>query len=152
MSESNPLVERVDALLKRHQQQAAAARPASPVEPAPVADDPVNPAHADAMPAAAPAAGADDDIPVLTEVVDPEGLPASDGRAHAEVLEAALLEKLLADLDRALQSRLNRAIGEVVEQAMDGLRVDLSVHVRELVRETVAEALRKEGQESPRAS
>ena len=63
-----------------------------------------------------------------------------------------MLEKLLADLDRALQLRLNRAIGEVVEQAMDGLRVDLSVHVRELVRETVAEALRKEGQESPRAS
>ena len=152
MSESNPLVERVDALLKRHQQQAAAAQAASLAQPAPTAEDPALPAGAAGMPAAAQAASADDDIPVLTEIVDPEALPVADGQAHAEALEAAVLEKLLAELDRAVQSRLNRAIGEVVEQAMDGLRVDLSVRVRDVVRDAVAEALRKQGPERSRSS
>lgn len=153
MSESNPLVERVDALLKRHQQQAAAARAADLADPAAVAAPSAH--SADGTPsragsAAAQTLGADDDIPVLTEIVEPEALPASGGRGPAEELEAAVLERLLAQLDQALQSSVNRAIGEVVEQAMDGLRIDLSVQVRQLVREAVADALRKASPEPPR--
>ena len=151
MSESNPLVERVDALLKRHQQQAAAAPAGVPAEP-PFVPEPV---AADAPPPAALEALLEDDIPVLTEIVDPRDIPAGGalpGGPALEEIEAAVLEKVFADLDRALESRLNRTIGEVVEQAMDGLRADLSVHVRQVVREAVAAALAKEGPGDTRSS
>ena len=151
MSEYNPLVERVDALLKRHQQhqqpepataevQATDAAEIAAAEPVPPADPvvPQLPVEQSAEP--------DDDIPVLTEIVDPDVPIAANelsDRALVEI-EAALLEKLLVELDRAIETRLNRTIGEVVEQSMDGLRVDLSDRVRELVREAVATALAKE--------
>lgn len=154
MSESNPLVERVDALLKRHQQQAAAARATGLADPGPVAA--ASPLSTGGVqiptdPHAVQTIAADDDIPVLTEIVDPDALPAAGGRGPAEELEAAVLEKALAELDLALQSRLNRTIGEVLDQAMDGLRADLSAHVRQLVREAVADALGKAGTEPPRS-
>ena len=146
MSEPNPLVERVDALLKRHQQQEAA----SPVSPAEAAD-----AAASAQPANALVEDkvsvapeqADDDIPVLTEIVEPQAVPSGpDAQARlAEGIEAVVLERILEELDRSLQMRLNRTIAEVVDQTLDGMRVDLAERVRHLVREAVGAALAKQG-------
>lgn len=143
MSESNPLVERVDALLKRHQQQQAAS-PAKPVKAPDAAA--VQPASVQ-VEVDAPAAPADDDVPVLTEIVEPQAAPgASDGPGRlAEGIEAAVLERVLEELDRSLQMRLNRTIAEVVDQTLDGLRVDLADRVRHLVREAVDAALSKQG-------
>jgi hypothetical protein len=131
MSEFNPLVERVDALLKRHhQQQENATAPAAPAT----------------APQAVPAS--DDDIPVLTEIIDAESIaaaaPALHGKELASGIEDAVLEKVLAELDRALELRLNRTIGDLLEQVIDGLRAELSASVRELVREAVATAVAKE--------
>ena len=136
MSESNPLVERVDALLKRHQQQEAAS-PVSPVEAADAAASvlPANVLVEDKV-SVAPVQ-ADDDIPVLTEIVDQGTL--------AEGIEAAVLERVLEELDQSLQLRLNRTIAEVVDQTLDGMRVDLAERVRHLVREAVDAALAKQG-------
>ena len=156
VSEIDPLVERVDALLKRHQ------NPPSPT-PAPSASlqealldfDPVPPA------AEIPLPESDDDIPVLTEVVDladtpqepepspppaPEPVPppALDRAALAAEIENAVLEKLLAELDRSLEFRLNRSIGDLLDQVLDGLRAELIASVRESVREAVKQAAAKQ--------
>jgi hypothetical protein len=136
MSEFNPLVERVDALLKRHhqQQQEKATVPAAPA------------IAAQSAPQAVP--DGDDDIPVLTEIIDAESIgetsPALHGKEFAAGIENAVLEKLLAELDRALELRLNRTIGELLEQVLDGLRAELSASIREMVREAVATAVAKE--------
>src|SRR5476649_2573084 len=87
MSEFNPLVERVDALLKRHhqQQQENATAPSAPAASATV-------------PQAAPAI--DDDIPVLTEIINADSIAAASPALHtkefATGIEDAVLEKLLA--------------------------------------------------------
>ncbi len=153
MSEFNPLVQRVDALLKRHQQQAAAADPLPgvphdttlpPIEPGqgfPDVDPPI------ATAAATPVAEADEaDIPVLTEVIDTDLVQAAeilDQDALVARIESSVLEKMLAELDRSLDQRLGRAIGDLLEQTVQGLRVELSVRVREMVREAVATSIAK---------
>ncbi len=138
MSEFNPLVERVDALLKRHhrQQQEATTIPAAP------SAAPSGPAEV-----APTAAQADDDIPVLTEIIEMQS--ASPGQAAeastiAAGIEDAVLGKLMAELDRSLEMRLNRTIGDLLEQAIDGLHAELSASVREMVREAVATAVAKQ--------
>ena len=170
MSESNPLVQRVDALLKRHQQQAGpgAAAPAT----AQALDEPAQSPGPEELPAmllpplddgallesmaaedipaysaGSPPAVSDDDFPVLTEIVDPQSVPGESavraGKALIEEIEAAVIGRVLAELDRSLDMRLNRAVGQVLEQAMDGLRADVSDHVRRVVHESVAAALAK---------
>lgn len=153
MSEFNPLVQRVDALLKRHQQQVAAAdspSEASSDRAAPVTESPEAPPYAD--PSVARVAhtpdtdDADADIPVLTEIVDPDLVPAAetlDQETLVARIEAAVLEKMLAELDQALEQRLGRAIGDLLEQSVHGLRVELSIRLRQMVREAVATSITK---------
>lgn len=153
MSEFNPLVQRVDALLKRHQQQVAAADPApeaSSDRAAPVTGSPEAPPYADPSVALASHTPDTDDmyaeIPVLTEIVDPDLVPAAetlDQEALAARIEAAVLEKMLAELDHALEQRLGRAIGDLLEQSVHGLRVELSIRLRQMVREAVATSITK---------
>lgn len=157
MSEFNPLVQRVDALLKRHQQQGTPVPHADPdttLAMGAVADAPreaqapleapveaVSPA-----PAEAPLPVLEEDFPVLTEIVTAP--PPPDGgepdAALAAGVESAVLEKVLAGLDATLQDRMGRTVSDLLEQAMDGLRADLSAGMRELLREAVATALREE--------
>jgi len=145
VSEFNPLVERVDALLKRHhrQQQETAA---------PVAVDSV-PAR---VVAPVPFQEADDDIPVLTEIIDTQSIPSPSPMPYASAfvagIEGAVLEKLLTELDRSLELRLNRTIGDLLEQVLDGLRAELSASIRDMVREAVATAVAKEISERERGS
>lgn len=138
MSEFNPLVERVDALLKRHQQQEKAITQDPTAETQPVTPP-------DTPQAAMPG---DDDIPVLTEIIDAESIapaaPSQLGKEFSAEIENAVLEKLLGELDRSLELRLNRTIGDLLEQSLDGLRAELSASVREMVREAVATAVAKE--------
>ena len=141
MSEFNPLVERVDALLKRHQQQPGSA-------PVPVEETPL---AADAPPAAA-LPNEDDDIPVLTEIVEDPGLASPLAQVSASLqreIERAVLERVLGQLDRSLELRLNRTVGDLIEQVMDGLRAELSARVREMVHEAVASAIAAESLDRP---
>ena len=143
MSEFNPLVQRVDALLKRHQQQGPdVTLPMSAVERAATHA----PAEVVAAPVEVESAATDDDIPVLTEVVEPQGA-GEPPAVLAGQIEQAVMEKVIAELDRALEQRLGRAISDVLEQAVDGLRVDLAASVRETVRDAVATALRNGDQD-----
>ena len=84
VSDPNPLVQRVDALLKRHQE-------------------------------AAPA----EDLPVLTEIVDP-GAPASQA-----ALDAAAVEALSRELERAVLQRLEKELQPALAAMGEALRAAL---------------------------
>lgn len=153
MSEFNPLVQRVDALLKRHQQAAgtATAADAQDHEAARIEVQNTMPDSATLIPGASAEpqpSGNEEDVPVLTEIVDPATIPAlSQDFDHAALgaqVEAAVLEKILSELDRALDQRLGRTIGDLLEQVLDGLRAELSVSVRQMVREAVATSVARE--------
>ena len=115
--EQNPLVERVDALLRRHQNGNGAAP-----------------------------ARADDDVPVLTEVVDPEARAAAAAQqvddklveAFASELETAVLLRLAPELDRLFEERLAGRLGGILEQVLNEMRAELSANVHQMVREAIA--------------
>jgi hypothetical protein len=103
VADPNPLVERVDALLKRHQ---------------------------DAAPGR-------DDVPVLTEIVDPTApagqaaLDAAAVEALSRELERAVLQRLedqlqptLAALGQALRVALREAVTGAVERELQARKLD----------------------------
>jgi hypothetical protein len=96
VSDANPLVQRVDALMKRHQE----------------------------------AAPAGEDLPVLTEVVDPSAA------AGPAALDAAAVEALSRELERAVLQRLENELQPALAALGEALRAAL--------RETVAVAVARE--------
>jgi len=91
-SEGNPLVERVDALLRRHKS----------------------------------AEGGGDDLPVLTEIVEP----------GAAVRDVAAVQELARELERAVLARL--------EGELETALADLGGALRRALRESVAGAVARE--------
>jgi hypothetical protein len=103
--ETNPLIRRVDALVRSHREEARRA---------------------------------DEEVPLLTEVVG----PGSEGfAAPAPAREDALA----ADLERALVARL----APEFERRLAGLRLELERDLRRAVREAVAHALAARKAEPP---
>jgi len=108
--EFNPLIQRVDALLRRHQE---APKP-------------------------------EDDVPLLTEIVDPKAPRAARGvdratvEALAEELENAVLLRLAPELDRVFEERLAGTLGDMLEQVLNGMRSELAASVHRMVREAIA--------------
>jgi hypothetical protein len=108
--EFNPLIQRVDALLRRHQET-----------PRP-----------------------DEDVPVLTEIVDPKaarparGVDRATVEALAEELENAVLLRLAPELDRVFEERLAGTLGDMLEQVLNGMRAELAASVHMMVREAIA--------------
>jgi hypothetical protein len=109
MTEQNPLVARVDALLARHRE-------------------------------------VEDEVPLLTEAVEPAGPGLDPARleALAAKIERAVLERLLAELDPVLEERLAPTLADLLEQALLGLRNELAASVHELLRTAVADAVQRE--------
>jgi len=95
--EPNPLVQRVDALLRRHQEAARSA---------------------------------EEEVPLLTEIVG----PAAESAAPAP---GPRPDRLAADLERALVARL----APELDRRLGVLRADLERELRRAVREAVARAL-----------
>jgi AcrR family transcriptional regulator len=106
---ANPLVERVDALLRRHQD------PAAGDGDVPVLTEIVD-EHAPRRPA-----------------VDAEAL-----EALARELERAVLERLGPEVDRVIEEKLARTLTSVLGQSVDGMRSELTRNVTQMVREAVA--------------
>jgi len=110
--ESNPLIGRVDALLKR------------------------------AMPERAPG-----EVPVLTEVVADELAKRRTGidRAVLEKIaldvERAVLARLGPELERVVNENLHRALDTALGKALDAVRAELALSVRQMVREAVASSM-----------
>jgi hypothetical protein len=115
--EANPLVGRVDALLRRHEASKALKVPQY--------------------------GKGEGEVPVLTEVVDENAPPAptfdhSALEALARELERAVLERLGPEVDRVIEERLARTLTDVLGQALDGVRSELTEGVTQMVREAVA--------------
>jgi hypothetical protein len=107
--ESNPLGGRVDALLKSKKPERAAG-----------------------------------EVPVLTEVVADElarrraGVDRATLERIALEVEAALLARLAPELERVVNENLTRALDTALGKALDAVRAELAVNVRQMVREAVA--------------
>jgi hypothetical protein len=106
--DTTPLVERADALMRRHQEAAQG-----------------------------------EDVPVLTEIVEDEGArrPAVDGpalEALARELERAVLERLGPEVDRVIEEKLAKNLNQVLGQGMEGVRAEITITVRQMVREAIA--------------
>jgi hypothetical protein len=112
-SDQNPLVERVDALLRRHQQGQQAPRPDDGV---PVLTEIVDPHARPAAPA------------VDMKLVE----------AFADELETAVLLRLAPELDRLFEERLVSKLGDMLEQVLNDMRTELSAGVHQMVREAIA--------------
>lgn len=104
-AEKNPLIGRVDALLRRRQEATQRA---------------------------------DEEVPVLTEIVAPGAEPSPPGADSQD-------EALAADLERALIARL----APELERRLAGLRAELDKELRRAVREAVAHALAARKAEPP---
>ena len=81
-------------------------------------------------------------VPVLTEVAEARRpRPAVDAaalEALARELERAVLARLGPEVDRVIDERLSRTLNTVLGQALDGVRAELTVSVTQMVREAVA--------------
>ncbi|MEW6131882.1 MAG: hypothetical protein AB1591_01775 [Pseudomonadota bacterium] len=144
---SDPLLDKMDALLKKHQGSAeATANEPAPASPASAAAPAPPPLPEDAW------------LPVLTDVVavgEPAVLtPASAmeaASATAPPLPApdpmALVEQIMSELEPRLTSLLrDRLVTEVrnsLDDSLSALLAQMDVHIREIVREAVAEQLGK---------
>jgi len=106
---SNPLVKRVDALLRRHRDPAAAPRDV------PVLTEVV------------------DEDNVRRPAVDPEALEALAGE-----LERAVMARLGPEVDRVIQEKLSRVLNGLVGKSVEGVRYELTQSVTQMVREAVA--------------
>jgi hypothetical protein len=122
----NPLIQRVDALLRRHQE--------------------------------APKPKPDEDVPVLTEIVDPKAARPATGvdratvEALAEELENAVLLRLAPELDRVFEERLAGTLGDMLEQVLNGMRAELAASVHMMVREAIAVSVSHALGEAPQES
>jgi hypothetical protein len=107
--DANPLGERVDALLKRNQPQRGPG-----------------------------------DVPVLTQIVAEEAArrrPGVDRAALEKIayqIEHAVLDRLGPEVDRLIQEKLASKLSAVLEQSLENVRAELTVSVRQMVREAVA--------------
>lgn len=149
---SDPLLDKMDALLKKHRGDDTP--PASGERPAPPETDAPPPLPEDAW------------LPVLTEVVvkgDPDATPIPEAVPAAETAveppppqvsekpepaqadPAMLVERIMAELEPRLNSLLrDRLILEIrnsLDDSLSTLLAQMDVHIREIVREAVAEQL-----------
>ncbi|HYD58460.1 MAG TPA: hypothetical protein VEB41_16260 [Burkholderiales bacterium] len=108
-AKANPLVERVDALLRRHQDPEAAD------EAIPVLTEVV-----------------DDERARRRTEVDAAAL-----EALALELERAVLERLGPEVDRVIEEKLARTLAGMLGQSVDGMRSELTQSVTQMVREAV---------------
>src|SRR4051812_41801436 len=104
----NPLVQRVDALLRRRTEPSSAAE--VPVLTEIVAEE-----------------------PTARRAVDAAAL-----EALARELERAVLARLGPEVERVIEERLSRTLNQVLGQALESVRTELTGSVTQMVREAVA--------------
>ena len=108
----NPLVKRVDALLRRHRDPAA------------------NPGDVPVLTEVV------EEDPVRRPTVDAEAL-----EALARELERAVMARLGPEVDRVIQEKLSRVLSGLVGKSVEGVRYELTQSVTQMVREAVASSV-----------
>lgn len=148
---SDPLLDKMDALLKKHQGAAETLPPAAAAPPP--AATPLN---------APPPLPEDAWLPVLTEVVavgtpDVPSAPRPAAMAprlssptqppapnvDPEVLVKQIMGELEPRLTSLLRDRLAAEVRNSLDDSLSALLAQMDVHIREIVREAVAEQLGK---------
>jgi hypothetical protein len=87
------------------------------------------------------------DVPVLTEVVADElarrrtGIDRAVLERIALEVERAVLARLGPELERVVNENLTRALDTALGKALDAVRAELAVSVRQMVREAVATSM-----------
>lgn len=151
----NPLLNKMDALLKKHRgspDQTSKEDAPAPDAWLPVLTDviergmiPPHPAAASSIPRtpsapapAAPQQSAKEDQPAPTTRVQPEPSPAEVTDTMAEQLLSELTPRLSQIMEKQVASELRKNLDETVSALLS----QLDVNVREIVRDAVAEKLR----------
>lgn len=145
---TDPLLDKMDALLRKHQGPADTPAPAKVV---------AQPAQAAAM--APPPLPDDAWLPVLTDVVamgepDVQASPAPIAEAVVEAPPAppavdpgVLVEQIMGELEPRLNVLLRDRLVEEIRNSLDdnlsALLAQMDVHIREIVREAINEQLGK---------
>jgi hypothetical protein len=123
------LLGKADALMARHNPaRATAARYAE----IPVLDEIVN------LPAAS------DDLPLLTEYVEPEPADEAQTQALMASLHTALLAELQPRIDALIEERLQGSLAPLVEALIDELRGGLQPLAREILEDAILGAVEQE--------
>lgn len=145
---SDPLLDKMDALLKKHQgvveappaSKAEALPAAEPNAPPPLPEDAWLPVLTDVVAVGEPSAATDEPAPPAAEPAPPQP-PAP------TVDPAMLIEEIMSGLEPRLSSLLiDRLAAEVrnsLDESMSSLIAQMDVHIREIVREAVNEQLGK---------
>lgn len=134
MSDSDPLVSRIDALVKHRRSFVARATPG----PVP-SEEPASPGAR-----AARATATDEDVPLLTEVIDLA--EASSPEDIAPVPLEPLIQALAADLAHALEYRLQNDLPGVVDAALERLSTDLRAGVARVAESAIRDFLGRQQQ------
>jgi hypothetical protein len=151
----NPLLDKMDALLKKHRggpDQASAEDAPAPDAWLPVLTDaiergtiPAQLAAASSVPpapstpaSAAPPPSVKEDQPAPTMSLEPEPSPAAITDTMAEQLMSELTPKLSQIMEKQVASELRKNLDETVSALLS----QLDVNVREIVRDAVAEKLK----------
>jgi len=116
--DSDDVLEKVDALLKKHQSGGFSAAPSRPA--------PVPPAQPEQI-------AEFDDIPVLTDIVAPP-LDAEENPATAALL-GDLEERLFRELEARFAPQLTQAFHHALAQLLDEAKLQISLSVREQLRQ-----------------
>ncbi len=115
--DSDDVLNKVDALLKKHQR-----------------GSPKQPPHRAPPPAEEPATMEDfDDIPTLTDIVE-TAAPAA-GNPTPEALLSGLEERLHRELEARLAPQLTQAFQQALAQLLDEAKLQISLTVREHLRQ-----------------
>jgi hypothetical protein len=118
--ESDALIGRTDALLKKHRPRPSPKFAGTPVQNL--------------------------DIPVLTEIVEevPAATPAPDGEDLAQRLHHQVLKNLQPQIESLVDARLTQTLADLLEQVLHGMEAELKLALRAMVRDAVAAAIDRE--------
>lgn len=142
------LLAKMDALLRRHQVQIESVPAPSPAPEFPVLTDVVQVDDEEVIPVLTDVVEEETEMMefpfLLLEEVDAESVPESSAEDFSSRLSAQSLENLDRQIQDILDQRLSAHVVSAMDRAMAGMLDQFSMQVESVVREAVAEELRKQ--------
>lgn len=146
--QTGALVFRADSLMQKRRSfiatpRAVFAPPAPPPEPTDPLETVETPAPPISPAPAADAAPAEDDLPVLTEIIPPEAMPAA---MPAAAVEEALAHRLASELAQAVGERLEAELPALIDASFARIENDLRHDLRALAENALKDFLARRQQ------
>lgn len=148
---SDPLLDKMDALLKKHQGPAVAPVPAQagpdeaiePSEPPPLPEDAWLPVLTDVVAVGEPDAAANAGPAVESATEETPSPPPPAATIDPEAIVGRVMAGLEPMLSSLLLDRMVREVRNSLDESLSALLAQMDVHIREIVREAVSEQLNK---------